>query len=701
MLHLSLLAAVVILSAPLLIPLVTGTMFTKDDLSALHLPFRYLYQEALHRGEFLAWTPAYHAGFFLHGAGEAGMAHPLHLLLYSTLPLTVAFNLEIISSYAFLFGGVFLLLRAFELSAAAAVCGAMLSAFSGFTIYNLFHVNHIATLAHAPWLLLACYCLITGRMKPAIAFPLAALVTGSQLLTGNPQYVWLTLVAVAFLCVTAFAQYPRIDRIAVLGVAALLGGLIGAVQLLPSYEFFNDSMRSAWDPALATSFSLSPFNVVQLWGPFAFEHRVEAPLHEQWMVHEFIVYNGAFCTVALAWIAVRWSELRHRRLAMLLLAFGGLALWLAFGRHGGLYQALASLPVLRGFRAPARHIVLFQMALAALAAIAFEDLARFRAAGERLEWRQLWPLSIPAVLAVLTVGIAPVLSGSAFAAAHGLHFSSVLRAAPWAVPIVAMAVLITAAGRGRGWALPLVLLLTATDLAAWGYSYQYSWTSLRTLSDLTATAHVPPLAQRGDVIPPVVGGPDFQAILSGFRLTSGYTGLYPKSQLDFKEPGVERLAGLQWSGDGDRWTAEKDPLPRARLLAHSEVSSNPAVTLGSIDPARTAIVEESISLTGEPGTARVNEDRPGFFDIQTSAAGQQLLVMTERFHKGWQVRIDDKPGQAIRTYGDFLGSVVPAGTHRVTLEFQPRSVTVGLQLSIAGLLFTALSAIVLDRTRWR
>jgi hypothetical protein len=264
-----------------------------------------------------------------------------------------------------------------------------------------------------------------------------------------------------------------------------------------------------------------------------------------------------------------------------------------------------------------------------------------------------------------------------------------------------MAVLIALAGRGRRWALPLILILAATDRAVWGYSYQYSWTSLRSIGDLTATAQVPPLAQRGDAIPPIVGGADSQAILSGFRLTSGYTGLYPKSQLDFTEPVSERLAGLQWSGDGDRWTAEKDPLPRARLLAHSQVSSDPAVTLRTIDPARTAIVEESVSLAGEPGTARVHEERPGFFDIQTSAGGQQLLVVTERFHRGWQVRIDDQPGQAIRVYGDFLGCVVPAGTHRVTLEFRPRSVTVGLQLSIAGVLLTLISAIVLDRTAWR
>jgi len=281
----------VILLAPLLYPVATGRLLTYDDLAALHLPFRYLYQASLLNGEFLLWTPAYHAGFFLHGAGEAGMAHPLHLALYAWLPLGVAFNLEIIASYLFLLAGMYWLWRSVGLSTEAALVGAMLSAFSSFTIYNLMHVNHIATLAHAPWLLVACYGVITGT-RPAASFALAALVTGSQLLTGNPQYMWITLVAATCWCAWHWSSHRRISSIAALGLAAVLGLLIGAIQLLPSIEFFNESLRAAWSREQAMSFSLSPVNLVQLWAPFAFQFRVFAPLEDQ-QPHEFIVYNGA------------------------------------------------------------------------------------------------------------------------------------------------------------------------------------------------------------------------------------------------------------------------------------------------------------------------------------------------------------------------------------------------------------------------
>src|SRR5689334_12099840 len=86
------------LFAPLAFPLVTGRVFTKDDLAAWHLPFRFLYAQALRAGDSFLWTPAARSGLYIHGEGEAGLSHPLHLLLYRVLPLGPAFNLEIIAT---------------------------------------------------------------------------------------------------------------------------------------------------------------------------------------------------------------------------------------------------------------------------------------------------------------------------------------------------------------------------------------------------------------------------------------------------------------------------------------------------------------------------------------------------------------------------------------------------------------------------
>jgi hypothetical protein len=689
-------AGVTILLAPLIYPIATGRLLTYDDLAGLHLPFRYLYQASLQNGEFLLSTPAYHAGFFLHGGGEAGMAHPLHLALYSWLPLGIAFNLEIIAAYLFLLAGMYRLWRTVGLSTEPAILGAMLSAFSSFTIYNVMHVNHISTLAHAPWLLVACHGVITGT-RPAASFALAALVTGSQLLSGNPQYMWITLVAAVFWCAWHWSTRRRISSIAALGLAAILGIAIGAIQLLPSIEFFNDSVRVAWSREQSLSLSLSPVNLIQLWAPFAFRSRVFAPFEEQ-NPHEFIVYNGALCTLALAWIAIRWRVLTHRRLAVALLIFAGIGLWLAFGRYGGLYSLLAHLPVLRGLRASSRHIVLFQFALAGIAAIAAEDVLGLLRRRERVETRRLWPLAVPVVLAVVTVAIATTLAGSAWAADHHARFSTFGRAAAGSTAVVFAAILLAFSARGRVWAMAALPILGAVDLSVWGYSYVYRWGPPRSLAQLAESAEIPRDARPGDVIPADPSGTDYLAILRGLRLSNGNTGLYPRSQLELGDKMTELLEGIRWRRNQDGWEPVAEALPRARLLAKGRVISNLAADLRSLDVATESLTAEALDIGGTPGVVRMLVDRPGRIETETSSDGRQLLVLSSRYHSAWRATVDGSSAKPIAVYGDFLGLVVEPGIHHVTLEFAPASVRAGAQLSALGVLLTVAAAAGIVRT---
>src|SRR4029077_1314325 len=114
----------------------------------------------------------------------------------------------------------------------------------------------------------------------------------------------------------------------------------------------------------------------------------------------FIVYNGAFCTVALAWLAMRWREQTRRGLLVALAALAGISFLLAMGRYGGVYVWLAQLPGLRNLRAPSRHLVLFQLALSGIAAIAFEDVIVLVRRREKIEMPRMWPLAVPAAISV-------------------------------------------------------------------------------------------------------------------------------------------------------------------------------------------------------------------------------------------------------------------------------------------------------------
>src|SRR5262249_36987659 len=137
-------------------------------------------------------------------------------------------------------------------------------------------------------------------------------------------------------------------------------------------------------------------------------------------------------------------------------------------------------------------------------------------------------------------------------------------------------------------------------------------------------------------------------------------------------------------------------LPRARLLSHARVSSHEAADIRDIDVNDAALVAEPVDgLSGAPGSVRVLEDTPGRIVVETTAPGRQLLVLTERFDPGWQL-VDDvvlrganearlHSTQPVRVYGDFLGSVVEAGTHRITFRFTPPSFHYGLISTALGI----------------
>ena len=183
------------------------------------------------------------------------------------------------------------------------------------------------------------------------------------------------------------------------------------------------------------------------------------------------------------------------------------------------------------------------------------------------------------------------------------------------------------------------------------------------------------------------------------RLTTGYTGLYPQSQLDFRDKTTELLAGIRWRGDGDRWEPVAEALPRARLLAKGRVSSNIAVDLPSIDVTTESLTAQELNIGGTPGVARVLVDRPNRFEIETSsdglaAARVDLSVSPGVARRGRRLEREADGG----CYGDFLGLVVEAGAHHVTLEFAPASVKTGAQLTALGLLLTIAVAAVIRRT---
>jgi len=715
-------------------PFFAGRIYTADDLGAFHLPVRSFYAERLADGEPYDWMPALFSGFYLTGEGQGGAYHPLHQLLYRFLPLRAALGWECLISYPWMMLGMWLLLKRRLGHSDAAMLGALLFTFSSFNLLHFIHPNAVAVIAHLPWLLWAIDIVLVDsrRRKVALATALIALLTGSQILLGYPQFVWFSLLAEISYAIFLLSVYKHAARTGCgshaacdqcvgcvtrtwprIFVALGIGLLIGGIQLLPSLDAWLNSSRMSVGEAYAFWGSLHPLNLLQILAPYMFTGRVVGD-----NTHEFSLYIGAVPLMLVAWLVVQRRELGLLApLAWSSLGFGVAMLLLAFGQYGPLYYVLTKLPVIGGFRFPCRYLVLFQLAVAVLAAIGFVLLTREsrrvrrqRAEGtwyrERRAWWALWHKYEPLwCIVVLSVIVALVGVGLR----RQPYIASVPAILAGPVLLSAAVALVVVATRGHAVALVGLVLLAACDQGWYGMTGSV-YPKNAVLENFAASAHTPPGNPEGRVVASLlrVDEPGLRTgdlmTLSGWHRADGYAGLEPQRQLDYRFLPALRAAGVRWvqrapstsviaglKPCNDRWMEVPDPLPRVRLMTRARFTKDPAADITSICPDTMALCEVPLGLpASEPGTAAVISERPGRLNIEVDCPAPQLLVVAESYHHGWHATVDGKATGLYRTNGDFMGCMVGPGKHQVILQFQPASLQRGWLVSCFGLSLVSL-----------
>ncbi|MEX1223922.1 MAG: YfhO family protein, partial [Pirellulales bacterium] len=363
---------------------------------------------------------------------------------------------------------------------------------------------------------------------------------------------------------------------------------------------------------------------------------------------------------------------------------------------GLLYQVQTWLPVVGKFRFPCRMIVLFQFALAVLAAIAWYCLVQRLAAPSSLDSpKSKWPGAASALL------LASVAAGLLACWRWPVH------AAAWPLVVagpalLALAVgLVTLAARRNVAALYALALLAAVDWGLYGLTY-----AVYRQPDVVAE-NIP--ESEGRIALNARDSQRFagnESTLTGRRRIDGYAGLTPRQSLDYSQLAALQLAGVEWVAEyREVLGAGKDALqrqngfvridnrlPRTWLVGEALATADPAKDLLTIDPRQIALVESPLELSGpaEPGRAvgesSIVRDRPGKVELAVRAQGDALLILTESFHSGWQASVDGQSVNALRVYGDFIGIPVPDGASRIELRFRPVSLRYGALLSACGLI---------------
>ena len=75
----------------------------------------------------------------------------------------------------------------------------------------------------------------------------------------------------------------------------------------------------------------------------------------------------------------------------------------------------------------------------------------------------------------------------------------------------------------------------------------------------------------------------------------------------------------------------------------------------------------------------------------------RVLVLSDLYHPGWRATVDGTPVPVRRANHALRAVTVPAGVHRVVIDYAPASIRTGTAVSLLGLM--ALAAMVWRRGR--
>ncbi|MBT0653796.1 YfhO family protein [Geomobilimonas luticola] len=204
----------------------------------------------------------------------------------------------------------------------------------------------------------------------------------------------------------------------------------------------------------------------------------------------------------------------------------------------------------------------------------------------------------------------------------------------------------------------------------------------------------------------------WQDFLDGFTFDSAMLDLlnvkyliYDKAQYEKEKDKLGgRFTPVFTSPDGVEVVVEnRTVLPKAWLVPAVLVTNEPRQQLGLLrsplfDPRRLALVESQPSLPlADPmasGSGNVGEVTVGTYEanritLTCQVTRNSLLVMGEKYYKGWRARVDGKPAEIQRVDYILRGVYLAPGTHTVEFTFDPLPFKVGKYLTLASFAFFA------------
>jgi hypothetical protein len=340
------------------------------------------------------WTPLLLTGFPVLADPQTCLFYPICFIAKFLIPGYQGWNLYLLSAY--FLSALFAALFAYRLTKSnlAALLAGFIYGFGGYQISELRHVQIIQTAAWLPLLLYFVEALRHRTKWATLQISLMAATSALTILAGHPQtasYIFVATVAYAAFAGSRKRDSDKTDSgernsgkaanlknaliITTLSSAAiLLGACIAAVQLLPSYELSQQSVRTTFGYKDFLVGELEPMQILGFIMPYLlggnFGSLEGLPFSEQGPPPGLLFFG--FAPIILALYAI--VRLRAQAIVTYLFATIVLSFLFALGAHTPLAQLFHAIPILGSFRGLYRVLLLPAFAISILSALAIAQI---------------------------------------------------------------------------------------------------------------------------------------------------------------------------------------------------------------------------------------------------------------------------------------------------------------------------------------
>jgi hypothetical protein len=703
-------------------------LFISDDIFASDLmnenfPYRFSLGAALQSGHLPLWAREIYGGFPLLARAESGICYPFNLVLFGLLPPYVALNLTILLILVTAGVGMYLYAREMGSRNLAAIVGGIAFCFSG---YLLSHLKHLSMASAACWLPVGLALLERAvRRNNSRALLWFGIVFGLQQLSANTQTAYYSGFLYAFYFVFRFFNHQREVRAAtkkprssilVLDLLKsrltwsfagmlILGSLLAAVQLIPTYEMVSLSARSGGVTfEYASSYAYDPKDFWTFLTPYINGDPGNLTYLGKSVFWEDYGYVGVVTFLLALAAPLSWWRSWHVKFFSITAVVSYI---LVLGPGTPVYHWVFDyVPGMAYFRFPTRLLLITDVSLVALASLALTRIVQ-QFAGGRADSSRGSRRSLLIQAIVLAVTICDLLH-------FQLRQNPIVDSAKWIKPPVTVEILrrdssifrtyclgghhahkrmVTQAG---GWEGDLQPFVEQREFIQASTNVLYGLSSPDGYANLTPNYIVDIWGDqnRAGIITRTASleGDLFQPTPVFWKLMRMYNVKYITSIWPFTQAANLKALGLY----GGAYLYQNDDfLPRAYLVGEVVPVSDgePALRMlfsPSFDPRRSVMLETvpPSYLPGEStdGNVEILRYTPNQAEMRVRTPRDAILVFSDSYYPGWTAEIDGRQATLYRANITQRAVVVPAGEHQVTFQFKAPTVVVGFWVSMGALL---------------